>query len=76
MWSVPQLNVLQKSQPSCETLNLSGPLRLESYTLNDLITGPKMNVILSKHFSSDYGTKTCAGYPGTINHIQQDMDVS
>ncbi|XP_074618433.1 alpha-N-acetylgalactosaminidase-like [Acropora palmata] len=22
----------------------------------------------------DYGTKTCAGYPGTIDHIQQDMD--
>ncbi|PFX17505.1 Alpha-N-acetylgalactosaminidase [Stylophora pistillata] len=21
-----------------------------------------------------YGTKTCAGYPGTIDHIQQDMD--
>lgn len=23
---------------------------------------------------ADYGTKTCAGYPGTIDHIQQDMD--
>jgi len=31
---------------------------------------------VSKHFFSDYGTKTCAGYPGTIDHIQQDMDVS
>lgn len=25
---------------------------------------------------SDYGTKTCGGYPGSIDHIQQDMNVS
>ncbi|XP_048583698.1 alpha-N-acetylgalactosaminidase isoform X2 [Nematostella vectensis] len=23
---------------------------------------------------ADYGTKTCAGYPGSIDHIQQDMN--
>ena len=32
--------------------------------------------IFFSYNSSDYGTKTCAGYPGTIDHIQQDMDVS
>ena len=48
--------------------------------INDLLTAPYTEwygVILPKqYFSSDYGTKTCAGYPGTIDHIQQDMDVS
>ena len=33
-------------------------------------------ILPKQYFSSDYGTKTCAGYPGTIDHIQQDMDVS
>lgn len=27
-------------------------------------------------FTLDYGTKTCAGYPGSIDHVQQDMQVS
>ena len=25
---------------------------------------------------ADYGTKTCAGYPGSINHIKTDAQVS
>lgn len=25
---------------------------------------------------SDYGTKTCAGYPGSIKHIKKDAQVS
>ena len=36
-----------------------------------------MPIILSFFlFISDYGTKTCGGYPGSIDHIQQDMNVS
>lgn len=34
------------------------------------------NNIVFVLFISDYGTKTCGGYPGTIDHIQQDMNVS
>ena len=35
-----------------------------------------MPIIYIFLFISDYGTKTCGGYPGSIDHIQQDMNVS
>ena len=28
------------------------------------------------HISADYGIKTCAGYPGSIQHIMKDAQVS
>ena len=44
------------------------------FTYNKLII--VLKYILAKHLYTDYGTKTCAGYPGSIDHIQQDMNVS